>query len=274
MKYQVYDEDNVRVTITQEQLDEVNSKNGKDLSIEMIVAMGMAREKRFVQQLLEALYHEKQKARIEAIYALLGIVDSKNIAVLKEKEQNIPDDEFKAPISEKAILQAVLIRLNEGPTGAKKTFSNEEGLPIIKNALLYNYDSNLPLLKEDVEFILYALEAYLIKEEVWIKQLKRDEYEDVIIKSLEGIMRTAEETSILSQLKDNEYEILINAGMQILKMRIDSYAKEIVVSFAKFLPSKIAFSMLKPILNKSIRGDLRKELELSLQALKEKDERK
>ena len=272
MQYKVYNERNIQVIVTQDQLKASQEENGKDLPVEILGAMSQANDPSFTPRFREALYHEKQKARIVAIYGLLSFLNQENIAELRKKEESIMEEDLNSQISEKAILQAVLIRLEEGPEGVMNAFFEKNINPLVKSLLLSNYScSNIPLNKQDAEFLVAALEAYVNKSEVWIQKIKRDEYHDDIITCLEGLMRVSEMKSLFNEI-DIEYIVrLKNACIQVLRMKIDSYAKEIIATFAKELPPEIAFNMLEPIMDGKAKGDVRKELELTLKALHQKE---
>ncbi|MBC2582911.1 HEAT repeat domain-containing protein [Clostridium sp. DJ247] len=271
MKYKVYNENNVQVTVTDEQLNEALERNGKELPIELIIAMGASHDKKYIPRLNEALYHQEQRVRIEAVYSLLSINDIESIRMLQEKEKSFSEVNFNVQISEKAILQSVIIRLEYGPNGAENAFFNGDYPPIVKSGLLYNYSSNIVLTPQDVIFIINSLESYVNKSESWIKTMNKDDYEDVIIKCLEGLLRAAEESVILNTLTDDLNRKLAEVGARILKMKIDSYAKEVIATFAKALPPKYAYDLLEPIMNGRVRGDVRKELENSIQILRQKE---
>ncbi len=51
-------------------------------------------------------------------------------------------------------------------------------------------------------------------------------------------------------------------------MKIDPYAKELIVTFARALPPKLAYTMLEPIMDGRARGDIRKELKFSIEILR------
>jgi hypothetical protein len=272
MEYKVYNERNIKVIVTDEQLEEVLDKNGKELPIEILRAMKFALKPCFSAKFQEAINHEKKQARIVAIYGLLSLLDKANLAVLQEKEQSIPDD-LKEPISEKAILQAVIIRLEKGPEGTKNAFFEGDISPLTKSLLISNYSSsNMPLLKEDVEFLINALEAYANKSQAWIQKTQKGEYDDDIISGLEGLVRASEETSLLSELDASLCEKLSVVCAKFLEMKIDLYTKELIAEFARALPPKVAYKMLEPIMDGRAKGDVRKELNISLQILRQKEQ--
>ena len=55
-------------------------------------------------------------------------------------------------------------------------------------------------------------------------------------------------------------------------MKIDSYAKELIVTFARALPPKLAYNMLEPVMNGRARGDIRKELKISIEILQKREQ--
>ncbi len=275
MQYKVYNERNIQVIVTQEQLEEAQEQNGKNLSVEILAAMSQSLNPCFASRFCEALYHEKQRARIVAIYALLSLLNRNNLFELRKKEQSIPDQEMKVQINEKAIIQAVLLRLEGGAEGVRSAFFGSDINPLVKTLLLSNYScSNMPITKQDAEFLISALEAYVNKSELWLQKIKNDEYQNDIITCLEGLMRASEAGSLFKEIDAEYIEKLKQASFQILKMRIDSYAKEIIATYAKELPPKIAYKMLEPILGGSAKGDVRKELERTLKVLRQEEEKK
>lgn len=271
MRYYVYNENNARVIVTDEQLNDVSKKDGKELKMEFIIAMGASHNNKYISKLYEALNHQEKKIRIEAIYSILSLSDVDSIRILEEKEKSFTEDDFNTLISEKAILQSVIIRLKDGPNGSKNAFFNEKYNHIVKSGLLYNYSSNMILTFEDIIFIIDALEAYVNKSEPWIKNLNREDYEDAIIKGLEGILKATEESSFLNELSDEVNNKLTNVCKIILNMKIESYAKEVIVTFSKGLRPKVAYDLLKPIMDGRARGDVKKELQNSLNILKQKE---
>lgn len=271
MKYYVYNENNARVLVTDEQLDDVAKKDGKELRMEFVVAMGASHNNKYISKLYEALYHPEKKIRIEAIYSILSLSENDSIQILEKKEKNLGEEDFNTLISEKAILQSVIIRLKYGPNGAEKAFFDEECNHIVKCGLLYNYSSNMILMFQDVIFIINALDAYVNKSEQWIKNLNREDYEDAIIKGLEGLLKAADESLFLNELPDEANNKLVNVCKIILNMKIESYAKEVIATFSKALRPKVAYDLLQPIMNGRARGDVKKELQNSLSILKQKE---
>ncbi|OAB38858.1 hypothetical protein [Paenibacillus glacialis] len=272
MMYKAYNENNVRVTVSDEQLNEAFRQHGEELPIEIVIAMGASHNKMFVPRLHEALFHRTQRIRIKAMQSLLSLNNIESVSILREKEKGFSEEDFNASISEKAILQSVIIRLEHGPSGAEEAFFKGEIHPIVKTNLLYNYSSHMVFTSEDVQFIINALEAYVHKSEAWMQKMKKDDYEDVIIKGLEALWSASEESNFFSMLNKKFYEKLVELGSQILKMKIDSYAKEVISIFAKALSPQYAYAMLEPIMNGRAKGDVRKELEKSLLILQEKEQ--
>lgn len=270
--YNVYNDNNVLVTVTAEQVEKFLGHRGTELPLEIIGAMNESLDPRFAPRLQEALYHEMQRVRITAIYGLLSLLDKTYLGVLREKEQSIPEEDLNQQISEKAILQAVILRLENGAEGTKSLFFKGDIKPQVKSLLLYNCSSsNMPLTKEEIEFLILALEAYINKSEPWIKKIKKAEFEEDVIACLEAFLKVSETCNLLSELDDTLYEKLSGVCSELLKMKIDAYAKEVIVTFARALPPKIAYTMLEPIMNGRARGDIRKELECSLEMLRQKE---
>jgi len=271
MEYEVYNERNIEVVVDDEMLQKALEQNGRDLSVEIIAAIGILKDKHYSRRLEEALYHEKQQNRIKAMYSLLSMQDISTFEALKKKESSISDDDYKSELSEKSILQAVLIRLEKGAEGVREAFFGESIPSIVKLDLLYIYTIGFSSAAKDIEFLIDGINALVNKSEPWIKKLKKDDYEDVLMSCLDGIFRVSESSSILSELPKDAVEKLSITGAEILKMKIDSYAKEVVASFARALPAKYAYAMLEPIMDGRAKGDVKKELNASLKILKSKE---
>lgn len=270
MEYEVYDECYISVTVDDKMLQKALEQNGTDLSVEIISAMGISKDKCYSRRLEEALYHEKQQNRIKAMYSLLSMQDETTFETLRKKESSIPDEDFKSELSEKSILHAVLIRLEKGAEGIYKAFFSESVPSIVKADLLYIYATGFSTANKDIEFLVDGIEVLLNKSEQWIKKLKKNDYEDIIISCLDGLLRVSESSSILSELTEDTSEKLSKIGAEILKMKIDSYAKEVIATFARALPPKYAYAMLEPIMDGSAKGDVKKELNASLKILSQK----
>lgn len=271
--YKVYDENNVKVNVTEKQLEESLNQSGLQLPLEIIGAMGESLDPKFAPRLQEALYHDKQRNRITAIYGLLSLLNKDHIDKLREKERNIPIEDLSKQISEKAILQAALIRLEYGAEGAMHAFLSEETIPQIKSLLIYNYSSsNMQLNKKDIEFLVTALELYVCKNELWIQNMKKNDYEEDVIACLEALSRVSETSSILSHLENDLYNKLISYCSELLQVKIDPYAKELIVTFARALPPELAYTMLEPIMDGRARGDIRKELKFTIEILQKREQ--
>ncbi|WP_166243411.1 HEAT repeat domain-containing protein [Paenibacillus turpanensis] len=271
MEYKVYNENNVRVIVTDEQLINALHKPGTDLTVEVVVAMGASRNKQFSPKLEEALRHSNQKVRIESIYSLLNIGESGSIEKLKAMEKDIPESDYLNGLSEKAILNSVLIRFEKGASSLKQYFFEKDLNWKIKIGLLYNYSDHFLITEDDLYFIIDALDACIQKNENWLKNIGKDDWEDVVIKGLEAVWIASEQNSVLNMLTNQYFEKISIIGSKILKSKIDPYAKEVVAIFSKHLPTQYAYEMLEPIMNGRAKGDLKKELEKSLQILLQKE---
>lgn len=117
-----------------------------------------------------------------------------------------------------------------------------------------------------------ALELYVCKNELWIQNMKKNDYEEDVIACLEALLRVSETSSILSHLENDLYNKLISYCSKLLQVKIDPYAKELIVSFARALPPKFAYTMLEPIMDGPVRGDIRKELKFTLEILQKREQ--
>lgn len=70
--YRVYNENNVKVNVTEKQLEGFLKEDGMQLPLEIIGAMSKSLNPKYASRLKEALYHDKQRNRITAIFGLLS----------------------------------------------------------------------------------------------------------------------------------------------------------------------------------------------------------
>lgn len=271
MEYHVMNENNCLVKVTDEQLEMAFVQKEIKLPVKIIVGMGAAKAGKYLPRLEEALYYEEKRSRLDAVYSLFSIEDSEIISILQRKEQSLPLEELSNHISEKAILQSLIIRLEGGPSSVQAAFFNDYVNPRVKYNFMLMYSAHFVMLLEDTHFLINALEAFSLKEEAWIKALTKDDYEDAVIRGLEAICNAMEKHNLLHHLSNDDYGKLSTTGKRFLEMRLDSIAKESIAIFSKGLPPSYAYSMLEPILKHKAKGDVQKELKKSLAILNEKE---
>ncbi|MEQ3340931.1 hypothetical protein [Clostridium butyricum] len=270
MDYKVYDEKFRIIKISDEELKDKYKENEREIPIEFIRAFGLTHESIYLKKLYEALLNDKYIYRISAVYSILSIENTKSLTVLKEREKvvkNINDNN-----KERTIINAAIIRLEEGGKGAYDYFFDNRGIEQVKAQLVYNYKSGLKITLDDILFLIDALESYVYRTISWIKKIKIRECEDAIIEILEALWTAGEQGNYLSNLDQRIYEKLCRVCESIFNMKIDSYAKEVVVIVARFLPEKYAKDILKSIVGHA-KGDILKELRETLRVLNEKEVR-
>ncbi len=271
MPYEVYDKIGASVIVTDEQLEAAFMRPGHDLEVELIRGMEESRDRRFAPRLREALSHELQKARISATYGLLTFLDRESIPALRALRDSLPERPVSSPIEERGIVDAVLIRLEGGAHAALLTFDDESYSPLIKCLLISNlFGSRLSFEREDVELLVKALDDFVFKRSAWVRALSASDRNEGIEDAVEALARVAEETDLLAKLGAQQQQMLHDAGKDLLTRRTDELVKECVVEFARGLPEELALSMLKPLLTKGARGDIKKALKATLLTFEQK----
>lgn len=271
MDYYVFNENNCLHKVTDEQLDAA-FLNKDELPVHIIVGMGAAKAAKYLPRLREALYYEKRRSRHDAIYSIFSIEDKEVISILKQKESSLPVEELNTHGSEKALLQALILRLEGGPSAVRTAFFDPSVNALVRYRFIYMYFAHFTMVLEDLQFVIDALEAFSRREDDWIQALNQDDYTDAVIQGVEAVSKALERYHLLEHLTDNYYSKLAVAGKKLLEMKLDSIVKETVAEFSKGLPPFYAYSMLEPIMNGKARGDVKRELNKSLVILEKKRE--
>lgn len=270
MDYYVFNENNCWQKVTDEQLETAFLKKD-ELPVHIIAGMGAAKAAKYLPRLKEALYYEKRRSRHDAVYSIFSIEDKEVIPILKQKESSLPVEELNTPGSEKAFLQAFIIRLEGGPGAVRTAFFDSRVSALVRYRFIFMYFSHFTMVLEDLHFVIDALEAFSRREEGWIQALNQDDYTDAVIQGVEAVSKAMERYHLLEHLSLDYYSKLAVAGKKLLEMKLDSIVKETVAEFSKGLPPSYAYSMLEPIMNGKARGDVKRELNKSLAILEKKD---
>ncbi len=273
MEYYVFNENNCRQKVTDEQLDTAFLQKD-ELPVHIIAGMGVAKAVKYLPRLKEALYYEKRRSRHEAIYSIFGIEDKEVISILKQKESSLTVEELNTDGSEKAFLQALIIRLEGGSSAVTTAFFDPCVNALVKYRIMFMYYSHFTMVLEDLHFLIDALEAFSRREEGWIQALNKDDYTDAVIQGVEAVSKAMESYNLLEHLSCDYYSKLAVTGKKLLEMKLDSIVKETIADFSKGLPPSYAYSMLEPIMNGKARGDVKRELNKSLAILAMKSEKK
>lgn len=267
LEYKVYNEKNQLVKISRKQIDEAFENVNEPLKVEVITAMGIVRKEIYLSRLYEALNYDNQKERYSAIRSILNISNQQSIVILKDRLKKVDKKENE---SEFYFMEAAIMLLEKGVEEVKRFFLNENEDENIKKEIIYTYSGGYPFVEQDLLFIIVLLENYISKSQKWIQELSRDEFEDAIIVGLEVIWTIMEETTLLHDLHESSYKKLLSACGQIFNLKIDTYAKEIIVIFARGLSVARAYELLAPIMNIA-RGEVKKELKETLKILEERE---
>jgi len=271
MEYKVFDKLNCLVKVTDDELDTFLEQKDAELKIEYIRALNIKRDDRFVTVLTRALNSEIKLVRSAALYAIVSLANPKYISVLHERKLSVPLAKTEELLSEGNVLDAGIKLLESGIKGIRDWMLDENASPAQKISIAYIFNANVPVSMEFTEFMIIAIDMYVNKRQVWINSISRDYLEDGIIKYLEGLLRASEETETLQNLSEKYCTILVAAGRKILEMKIDSYAKELIAEFARALPAAVAYDLLEPIMNGKAKGDVKKELNITLNLLQQKN---
>lgn len=164
--YEAFNSDGVSVLVTDVDLDDA-ARNGGPLTTELADAAAQARRTDLVEQLRRSLDGSDRARKLAAAKALLALGDRDAGALLASLAATESD------IIVAKSFTAVATRLR-GPQAALELFEGHDTDPQLARLLVSNYNSHLPLVAGDVEFLIAALQHYLARSLPWLTQLRSD----------------------------------------------------------------------------------------------------
>lgn len=262
MIYKVLNDNNVVVNVNDNDI-EMGIKNGLPLKREIVQAMGKSHNEKYLQNLYPVLNHEQFYMRVDAAQSIFNLSGSIGLEALKKRESELEIADLECEPSEKAILTAMIVRIEKGIDGVKKIFLSEDGSDAVKYDSLYYYHSGYNFKEEDIELIYFILKNFIDKKMNWIKKLQKAEYNDFIYFALESIWVAGEETDILKIIDDELSQNICELLYELIKQKVNNDTKEIIAEISKYVKKNYAKEILRMLKN-NVKGDAKKVYKNSL----------
>lgn len=259
--YRVTDKYNALVIVEDSDIEDyINS--GEEIRCEIVQAMGKTYREEYLKYLYPVLYHEMDYMRRDAAWAIFNLNGKKSLPELKKKEAMIEEEDLEREPSEKGMLRAMILRLEEGIEGTKAYFLSE-GYSIIKYDIHACYGSGYPYQEEDIELLCFLLEHTINKSADWIRKLPRTDYNDMIYFTLESISYAGAELDLLNKINDSLSERIFSVCESLVERRISSDSKELIAEISKNMREDYAKRLLR-LLKDNVKGDARRTYKQSL----------
>lgn len=264
MIYYVYNDNNVEMKITDEDIKTaIDEKKG--LKREIIQAMGKTKDNKYLKYLYPFLEHDFLYIRLDAAHSIFNLDGKAGLSELKKRADKIDISDFEREPSEKAILSAMIIKIQKGVEGIKEYFLSEDGYLSIKYCLLDFYQSGYDFSEEDIKLICFVLDKFIEKKCKWINKFSKGEYNDFIYFALESIWIAGMEKDMLRNMGDDSKKELLGLICKLLGKKVNMEVKEIVAEITKFIDKKYAEQILG-LLKNNVKGDAEK---VYLEAIKQ-----
>ncbi len=167
--YRVFNENNVLVEVTPQQLDEAAARGGA-LPTHLANAAGAAKRRDLIGQLRVTLSAAARRNKLAAARALLALNDRDSALLLRERAA----DEADAIVAN--VFRGIALRL-DGVEPLRQAFAAGESDPELAGAIASVYNGKFDLAPADLEFLLEAITSYTANAARWIADMSRDEWD-------------------------------------------------------------------------------------------------
>lgn len=262
MKYRVINENNVLKVVSDEDIEE-NIKSGQPLKRTTVQAMGKSHNPKYLPLLYPVLYHEKVFMRMDAARSILFLNGKEGLSQLKKRERSIGEEGFQEEPCEKAVLEAIILRIEEGKEGVIQYFLSEKGLEIEKFSILAYYRSGYPFLEEDIELICEILGIFMKKEALWIQKMSKTDYNDFIYFRLDSLWVASQESEVMKKMNPALSEKLVLILKELMSQKPSSDTKELVAEISIGVEERYGKEILR-ILRGQVSGGARQAYKKAL----------
>lgn len=177
--YRVFNENNVLVEVTPQQLDDAAAASGP-LPTHLANAAGPAKRRDLIGRLHVTLGAAARRNKLAAARALLALADRDAAGLLRERSASETD----AIVAN--VFRGIALRL-DGVEPLRRAFAAGDDDPQLAGALASVYNGAFELVPADMEFLLEAITAYTANAKRWIAAMSRDEWRSdlyVLVKAL------------------------------------------------------------------------------------------
>lgn len=263
MTYEVYNDQDRQVTISDTDIENAIMSDQK-LGIDIVQAMGKSHNRKYLPYIYPYLYSDDYDMRTSSAKAIMNIDGKAGLCELKKRECLMECSETDDSTDEKAILLAMIIRLERGISGVKDFLLNDGEDENVKYEVLYYFESGYLFKEEDVELICFAMDAFVDKDMDWIRQLSYINYSNFLYFAFESLWIAGMECDVLQGISD---ELSDNICVVIQKLmdrsRLNNDTKEIVAEISKYMRKEYALRLLKLLMG-HVKGVARRAYKQSL----------
>lgn len=263
MVYEVLNHNNAACTVTDVDIEEA-VKSGETLPRAIVQAMGKTHDDKYLEYMYPLLYHEVNYMRMDAAQSIINLNGRKGLDTLKEKERSLDSSAFDNLPCEKAVLMAMIIRIEEGTEGVLRYFRSEDGLDIVKYCLLSYYSSGYDYKEEDIRLISVVLREFIDKKLKRVKKVPREDWIEFVYFALDSLWIAALETEILTQMSDEASRELVDVFQQILFSKATNDIKELMSDISIGMKRDYALEILRNLKGKTGGGDARRAYKKAL----------
>lgn len=217
---------------------------------EIIMAMGMSHKSEYLPYLYLSLNDDRTFIRRQAAQSIFLIDGMQGLEKLKERENQLDNSDFERLPSEKAFLQALIIRIESGTKGVLEYFCSDQGIEIVKCMLLSYYVKRYNYKEEDIEVIVKILNIYIEKGFSWIIKLPKNEYKESITFAVDSIWYAYDGTNVLQQISDALCVEICTVVEKITQIRVDSDVIEALADISTGMRKEYALKILRSLKGK------------------------
>lgn len=260
--YRVFNKYNALVRIEDSDIDAYIA-SGDEIEREIVQAMGKTHKEEYLQYLYPVLKHSQFYMRSDAAQSIFNINGEMGLQELKRREEAIDESELEHEPSEKAMLKAMIFRIEGGPEAVKEYFLSDEGYEIVKYDTPFCYRSGYGFKEADIDLLCFVLEECQRKTPRWLRKLSKTDYNEMIYFTLESIWFAGRETDTLRNISDILEKRICDILQALLEQRISNNNKEVIAETTKYMRKECAIKILS-LLKDNVKGDAKRAYKQSL----------
>ncbi len=263
MKYNVLNDNNA-ATIVDDADIEQSIQSGQPLPRAIVQAMGKTHNEKYLEYLYPVLYYEQRYIRLDAAQSIFNLNGMKGLEALKEKDNSIDSSDFEKEPSEKAVLTAIIIRIEKGPSGIVQYFLSEEGRDIVKYSILFYYSQGYDYKEEDIRLISTIIREFLNKDTKRIKKVSKSDWNEFVYFALESLWIASEETEVMRQMSEEASVEVVEVIHEILAYKVSNDIKELIALTTIGMQKLYGLELLRSLKGK-VGGDAKRAYKKALQ---------
>ncbi len=266
MTYEIDNKYNTSVLVKDRDIDAYIDSDD-EIPREIIQAMGKTCRENYLQYLYPVLYHKEFYMRSDAAQSIFNINGSMGLQELKKREAMLDEADLKREPSEKAMLKAMIFRIEKGPEEVKRFFLSDDGYEIVKFDTPFCYRSGYRFQEEDIDILCFVLEQSQRKTTKWLRGLSKSDYDELIYFTLDSICIAGEETDIFKKIDSLLSERIYAAVRLLLEQRINNDCKELIAELPRYMEWEQAKGILR-LLRNNVKGYARGVYKKTLKLMK------